>query len=72
MPQAPVAHQLMTLLCFLGMEGNDMSDWKGWYVFHAAKGTMRLYKDQVVQAILDCLYNLFIKWPDQDEQRIIT
>jgi hypothetical protein len=26
--QAPVAHQLMTLLCFLGMEGNGMSDRK--------------------------------------------
>jgi hypothetical protein len=27
--QAPVAHQLMTLLCFLGTEGNGMSNQKG-------------------------------------------
>ena len=31
--QAPVKHQLMTLLCFLGTEGNGMSDRRGRSVF---------------------------------------
>ncbi len=31
--QAPVEHQLMTLLCFLGTEGNGMSDRRGRSVF---------------------------------------
>ena len=38
--QAPVEHQLMTLLCFLGTEGNGMSDRKGHSVFRAGKGTL--------------------------------
>jgi hypothetical protein len=73
-PQALVMHQLMMLLCFLGTEGNNMSDRKGRYVFRAGKGTIRCYKGQVIQgpAILDCLYNSYIKWPDQAEQRVIT
>jgi hypothetical protein len=71
-PQAPVAHQLMTLLCFLGTEGNGMSDRKGRSVFRTAKGTTRLYKDRVVQAILDCLYDSYVKWPDLAERRAIA
>jgi hypothetical protein len=47
-PMAPVAHQLMTLLCFLGMEGNGMSNRKARSVFRAGKGTYSLYKDRVV------------------------
>jgi hypothetical protein len=64
----------MTLLYFLGMEGNAMSNWKGRSLFHAGKGMIRRYKDRVlqVQAILDCLYNSYIKWPDQAEQRAIA
>jgi hypothetical protein len=39
--QAPVEHQLMTLLCFLGTtEGNGMSDQKGRSLFRAGKGTL--------------------------------
>jgi hypothetical protein len=70
--QAPVGHQLMMLLCFLGMEGNGMNDGKGRSVFCASKGTIRCYKDRVVQAILDCLYDAYIRWPDQADQRIIA
>ena len=70
--QAPVEHQLMTLLCFLGTEGNGMSDRKGRSVFRLGKGTIRLYKDRVVQAILDCLFEDSIKWPDVDERQIIS
>ncbi len=70
--QAPVEHQLMTLLCFLGTEGNGMSDRRGRSVFRLGKGTVTLYKDRVVQAILDCLLEDNIKWPDIDERRIIS
>jgi hypothetical protein len=70
--QAPVEHQLMTLLCFLGMEGSRMSNRKGRSLFRAGKGTIGIYKDRVVKAIIDCLYQKFIKWPDLEERRIIA
>jgi hypothetical protein len=70
--QAPVEHQLMTLLCFLGTEGNGMSDRKGRSIFRAGKGTLRVYKDRVVEAILECLYDDLVKWPDPDERRVIA
>ena len=60
----------MTLLCFLGTEGNGMSDRKGRSVFRLGKGTVTLYKDRVVQAILDCLLEDNIKWPDIDERHL--
>jgi hypothetical protein len=31
-----------------------------------------LYKDRVVQAIIDCLFEDSTKWPDIDERRIIS
>jgi hypothetical protein len=31
-----------------------------------------VYNDRVVKTILDCLYNDFVKWPDPDEQGVIT
>ena len=52
--QAPVEHQLMALLCFLGVEGNGMSDRKGRSVFRTGKGMLRIYKERCVEAILDC------------------
>jgi hypothetical protein len=70
--QAPVEHQLMILLCFLGTEGNGMSDRKGRSLFRMGKGTLRKYKDRVVEAILDCLFEGFVKWPDPDERRLIS
>jgi hypothetical protein len=70
--QAPAEHQLMTILCFVGMEGNGMSDWKGRSVFHAGKGALQVYKNRVVKAILDCLYKDFVKWPDPDELQVIV
>jgi hypothetical protein len=45
-----------------------MSNRKGRSVFRARKGTLRVYKDRVlVQAILESMYNNFVKWPDPDE-----
>jgi hypothetical protein len=70
--QAPVEHQLMTLLCFLGTEGNGMGDRRGRSVFRLGKGTVTLCQDRVIQAILDCLFEDSIKWPDIDERRIIS
>jgi hypothetical protein len=31
-----------------------------------------VYKDRVVKAILECLYEDFVKWRDPDEQRVIA
>jgi hypothetical protein len=57
--QAPVEHQLMTILCFLS-------------VFRVSKGSIHLYKDIVVQAILDCMFEDFVKWPDEKEKGVIA
>jgi hypothetical protein len=38
--QAPVNHQIMTLLCFLGTEENGMNNQKGCSVFRVGKGTL--------------------------------
>jgi hypothetical protein len=46
-----------------------MSDGTGCSVLQLGNGTVQLYKDRVIQAILDCL---FVNWPDVDEQQIIT
>ena len=70
--QAPVTHQLMTLLCFLGTEGNGMSNWRGRSLFRTSKGALHLYKDRVVEAILDSLYEGLLQWPDPDERRVIA
>ncbi len=66
--QALVEHQLLMLLCFLGMEGNSMSNWKGWSVFRVGKCTICTHKDRVIEALLDHLFEDFVKWPDPDEQ----
>jgi hypothetical protein len=65
--QVPVEHQLMMLLCFLGTEGNGMSNRRGRSVFRLGKGTITVYKDRAVKAILECLYQDFMKWPDLEE-----
>jgi hypothetical protein len=70
--QAPVEHQLMTLLCFLGTEGSGMSNRRGRSVFRLGKGTVSNYKDRVVKAILECLYEDCVKWPDAEERRLIA
>jgi hypothetical protein len=70
--QAPVEHQLMVLLCFLGTEGNGMSDRKARSLFRTSKGAIRLYKDRAVTAILDCLFESLIKWPDKEERELIS
>jgi hypothetical protein len=62
----------MTLLCFLGMEGNGMSNRKGRSVFRVSNGTLGVYRDRAVKAILDCLYDDYVKWPDPDERRFIA
>jgi hypothetical protein len=59
-------------LCFLGTEENGMNNQKGCSVFRVGKGTLWVYKDRVVNAIIGCLYKDFVKWPDPDEQWVIA
>jgi hypothetical protein len=49
-----------------------MSDLKGRSVFRAGKGNLQLYKDRAVEAIPNCLFEGFLKWPDPDEQQMIS
>jgi hypothetical protein len=65
-----LADDAALVLSWHGREWHEQSESRS--VVHSGKGTIRLYKDQVVQAILDCLHDSFIKWPNQDEQWIIA
>ena len=70
--QAPVEHQLMTFLCFVGTEGNGMSDRRARGVFRLGKGTVTVYKDRVVKAINACMFEEYVTWPDEEERRDIA
>jgi hypothetical protein len=62
----------MTFLCFLGTEGNGMSDRKARGVFRLGKGTVTMYKDRVVKAIIACMFEEYVTWPDEEERRVIA
>ena len=69
--QADVAHQLMVLLKFLGTEGSGGSNANLRSVFGIGEGTVNLYRDRVVQAILR-LKDSVVTWPDEDERNLIA
>jgi hypothetical protein len=62
--QAPVMHQLMVFLRFVGT-GDSQSDQR--LVFHIGYGTTGLYRDRVTKA-LRSLKDRFITWPDAQER----
>ena len=69
--QADVAHQLMVLLKFLGTKGSGGSNANLQSVFGIGEGTVNLYSDRVVQAILR-LKDSVVTWPDKDERNLIA
>jgi len=69
--QAPVKHQLMVLLKFLGTEGGGSSKHDMRSMFLLGCGTIAEYCDRSVQAIRN-LKDKVVKWPDSEERSIIA
>lgn len=69
--QAPVEHQLMTLLRYLGTEGSGGSNEDLRCDFGCGRGTAELYKRRCVTA-LSSLRNQVITWPDEAERQEIS
>ena len=70
--QAPVPHQLLCLLHFLGIKGSGASNEYARDVFKKGDGTHQLYRERSVTAILECLFWSTITWPDQQERKQIS
>jgi hypothetical protein len=65
--QAPVAHQLMVFLKYIGTEGTGGSNANQRHVFHIGYGTSHEYRKRVLRAILS-LRDKFVFWPDEAER----
>ena len=66
--QAPVEHQLMVLLHYLGCSGSGASNQRLRNQFGIGRGTSQLYKDRVVTAVRS-LREKAIYWPNEEEGR---
>ena len=66
--QRPVKHQLMTLLHFLGREGESNISQRNTVKIGA--GTYKKYQDKVAKALVD-LGPEYIQWPDEEERKEI-
>jgi DDE superfamily endonuclease len=69
--QAPVAHQLMVFLKFVGTEGSGGSNANQRQVFSIGYGTSTVYRRRVTRAILS-LCNRFVYWQDEAERFTIS
>jgi hypothetical protein len=69
--QAPVAHQLMVFLKFVGTEGTGGSNASQRQTFSIGYGTSASYRKRVTKAIL-FLRDKYVHWPDADERHQIA
>eukprot|EP00978_Attheya_sp_CCMP212_P013581 scaffold34094_cov42-Attheya_sp.AAC.3 len=69
--QAPVAHQLLVLLHYLGTSGSGASNPRIRNVFWIGRGTAQLYRNRCVIA-LRSLRDQTIYWPDDNEKKVIA
>lgn len=69
--QAPVAHQLMVLLRYLGTEGGGASRLTLRNIFGVSTGTIDMYKARAALAI-DALHDKVIVWPNARERKQIA
>ena len=69
--QAPVAHQLMVFLHYIGTEGAGANNPRSRNVFGIGRGTCDLYRSRVVCAIRS-LREHAIRWPDEAERKEIA
>jgi hypothetical protein len=65
--QEPVAHQLMVLLKYLGMEGDGSSNHNLRNIFKKGCGSAEAHKNRCIAAIRS-LREKFYYWPDADER----
>ena len=67
-PQAPVIHQLMVFLKYVGTEGSGTANKNQRNMFGIGEGTSEVYRDRVMKAILK-LKPIYYGWPDKAERR---
>ena len=65
-------YQLMMLLAFLRTEGDGMSRQKGRSCFYVSYGSVGNYRDRVVKAIMDVLFEKHVSWPSPEERKQIA
>lgn len=68
--QAPVEHQLLALLFYLGNEGLTGKIQR--FALKCSYGTAFKYCKRCVAAIIDTLYKSTVKWPDELERKRIS
>lgn len=66
-PQAPLAHQLLVLLKYLGTSGSGSNNPRLRSGFKIGRGTVHLYRNRALHAILRVL-NDTIQWPNANER----
>lgn len=69
--QAPVAHQLMVFLKFIGTEGTGASNANQRHTFAIGYGTAEKYRRRVTKALLQ-FRDKYIHWPDGNERKQIS
>jgi DDE superfamily endonuclease len=69
--QAPVAHQLLLFLFYLGKSGSGANNPTLRNMFQVGRGTPDCYKRQCIKAIR-CLRDSVISWPDAKERKDIA
>ena len=67
-PQAPVVHQLMVFLKYVGTEGAGSNSRNQRQMFGIGQGTADLFRDRVMRAILK-LRPTYYNWPDKEERK---
>jgi hypothetical protein len=69
--QAPVEHQLLSFLHYLGTSGSGASNPRMRAMFGSGRGTYDIYKSRCIKAIRS-LREQVIFWPDQEERMEIA
>lgn len=69
--QAPVAHQLMVFLKYIGPEGSGASNANQCHTFSIGYGTSAKYRKRVTRALLS-LRDRYVYWPNLDERKKIA
>jgi DDE superfamily endonuclease len=70
-PQAPVSHQVMVFLKYVGTEGSGASCHNQRHTFHIGYGTSVSYRRRVTRAILS-LRDKYYYWPDEEERQQLS
>jgi len=70
-PQAPVVHQLMVFLKYIGTEGAGSNSRNQRHMFGIGQGTSDVYRDRVMNAILK-LRPTCCTWPDKEERKRLS